>query len=196
MATPMSTRRRRPTPRSLPTPRSCSSTGSASKAGSSGWSRHPAPRRRSSSPTKGIKPRSGPATTTTMTMAGPTRMPGSPSPMPKSMSPTSATRLIAADPAGKAAYEANATAYIAKLDALEREVKDAIAKVPADRRRIITSHDAFGYFEARLRHRFHRAAGRLDRGRGVGQGRGDDHRADQEAEELRRCFWRTSPIPA
>ena len=56
--------------------------------------------------------------------------------------------LIAADPAGKAAYEANAAAYLAKLDALEREVRDVIAKIPADRRKLITSHDAFGYFEA------------------------------------------------
>ena len=56
--------------------------------------------------------------------------------------------LIAADPAGKSTYEANASAYLAKLDALEAEVKDAIGKIPADRRRIITSHDAFGYFGA------------------------------------------------
>jgi zinc/manganese transport system substrate-binding protein len=55
--------------------------------------------------------------------------------------------LIAADPAGKAAYDANAAAYLAKLDALEREVRDVVAKVPAERRRVITSHDSFGYFE-------------------------------------------------
>ena len=56
--------------------------------------------------------------------------------------------LIAADPAGKSAYEANATAYLARLDALDAEVKAAIAKIPADRRKIITTHDAFGYFAA------------------------------------------------
>ena len=55
--------------------------------------------------------------------------------------------LIAADPAGKAAYEANAAAYLAKLDALDKEVRDAVAAIPQDRRRIITSHDAFGYFQ-------------------------------------------------
>jgi zinc/manganese transport system substrate-binding protein len=55
--------------------------------------------------------------------------------------------LTAADPAGKASYDANAAAYLAKLDALEREVRDVIAKIPSERRRIITSHDAFGYFE-------------------------------------------------
>ncbi len=56
--------------------------------------------------------------------------------------------LIAADPAGKAAYEANAAAYLEKLDALDKEVREAVAAIPQDRRRIITSHDAFGYFQA------------------------------------------------
>ena len=55
--------------------------------------------------------------------------------------------LIAADPAGKDAYNANAAAYLAKLDALEREVRDVVAKIPADRRRVVTSHNAFGYFQ-------------------------------------------------
>ena len=54
--------------------------------------------------------------------------------------------LTAADPAGKATYEANATAYLAKLEALDAEVKAEVAKIPADRRKIITTHDAFGYF--------------------------------------------------
>ena len=56
--------------------------------------------------------------------------------------------LIAADPPGKSTYEANASAYLAKLDALEAEVKAVINQIPPDRRRIITSHDAFGYFGA------------------------------------------------
>ena len=55
--------------------------------------------------------------------------------------------LVKADPPGKAAYEANAAAYLGKLDALEQEVKDVIARIPSDRRRVITSHNAFGYFE-------------------------------------------------
>lgn len=55
--------------------------------------------------------------------------------------------LVAADPAGKATYEANATAYLGKLDALDQEVRDTVAKIPAERRRIITTHDAFGYFK-------------------------------------------------
>jgi len=56
--------------------------------------------------------------------------------------------LIAADAAGKSAYEANAASYLKQLDALEAEVKSLVAGIPADRRRIITSHDAFRYFEA------------------------------------------------
>lgn len=55
--------------------------------------------------------------------------------------------LIAADAEGKAAYEANAAEYLKKLDVLEAEVKSLVAAIPADRRRIITSHDAFRYFE-------------------------------------------------
>lgn len=54
--------------------------------------------------------------------------------------------LSAADPAGKPTYDANATAYLAQLDQVEGEVKAAVARIPADRRKAITSHDAFGYF--------------------------------------------------
>jgi zinc/manganese transport system substrate-binding protein len=56
--------------------------------------------------------------------------------------------LMAADPDGKEIYERNAADYLAKLAAVETEVKEGIAKIPAERRRIITSHDAFGYFGA------------------------------------------------
>jgi len=54
--------------------------------------------------------------------------------------------LAAVDPAGKSAYEANAAAYLAKLDALDADVRAEVAKIPADRRKIITTHDAFGHF--------------------------------------------------
>jgi zinc/manganese transport system substrate-binding protein len=56
--------------------------------------------------------------------------------------------LVKADPAAKSTYEANASAYLAKLDALDRDVKATIAAIPAARRKIITTHDAFGYFAA------------------------------------------------
>jgi zinc/manganese transport system substrate-binding protein len=52
-----------------------------------------------------------------------------------------------ADKAGCATYRANSEAYVAKLGELEAEVKAAIEAVPADKRTVITSHDAFGYFE-------------------------------------------------
>ncbi len=54
--------------------------------------------------------------------------------------------LIAADPAGKDVYSTNAAAYLAKLDELDREVRETIERIPTERRRVITSHDAFGYF--------------------------------------------------
>jgi zinc/manganese transport system substrate-binding protein len=54
--------------------------------------------------------------------------------------------LDAVDPAGKATYDANAAAYLAKLDDLDREVRAAIAQIPPARRKVITTHDAFGYF--------------------------------------------------
>lgn len=56
--------------------------------------------------------------------------------------------LIAADPAGTAEYEANARAYLAKLDELEKEIRAAIAAIPQGRRKVITSHDSFAYFKA------------------------------------------------
>ncbi|WP_026607474.1 metal ABC transporter substrate-binding protein [Methylocapsa acidiphila] len=62
--------------------------------------------------------------------------------------------LIAADPEGAEAYRANSAAYLAKLDGLETEVKQAIAKIPPAQRAIITTHDAFGYFGAAYGFRF------------------------------------------
>jgi len=54
--------------------------------------------------------------------------------------------LVAADPASAQAFRGNAEAYLAKLDALDREVREAIAGIPEGRRKLITNHDAFGYF--------------------------------------------------
>lgn len=56
--------------------------------------------------------------------------------------------LIAADPAGRATYEKNAASYLARLGRLESEVKEAMGRIPPARRRVITTHDAFGYFGA------------------------------------------------
>ncbi len=52
-----------------------------------------------------------------------------------------------ADAANCDAYKSNADAYTKKLDATEAEVKAAIASIPEAKRLIITSHDAFGYFQ-------------------------------------------------
>ena len=54
--------------------------------------------------------------------------------------------LIAADAAGAASYRANAEGYLAKLDVLDRDVREAVRKLPAERRNVISTHDAFGYF--------------------------------------------------
>jgi zinc/manganese transport system substrate-binding protein len=56
--------------------------------------------------------------------------------------------LISVDPEGKAAYEANAAKYLDEIVKEETVVKEALATLPKDRRKIITSHDAFGYFGA------------------------------------------------
>jgi zinc/manganese transport system substrate-binding protein len=56
--------------------------------------------------------------------------------------------LLAADPAGAGVYRDNAQAYLAKLDALERDVRAAVAQIPESRRKVISTHDAFGYFAA------------------------------------------------
>lgn len=62
--------------------------------------------------------------------------------------------LVAVDPAGADAYKANATAYLSKLDALDAEVRESIAKIPPERRSVISTHDAFGYFAAAYGIRF------------------------------------------
>lgn len=51
------------------------------------------------------------------------------------------------DPAGCGSYKANAAAYGEKLEALDAEIRAAVEGIPAAKRIIITSHDAFGYFE-------------------------------------------------
>ncbi|HEY0331785.1 MAG TPA: metal ABC transporter substrate-binding protein [Rhodopseudomonas sp.] len=54
--------------------------------------------------------------------------------------------LTAADPAGADAYRGNAAAYLAKLDALDGEIRAGVAQIPPERRKVISTHDAFGYF--------------------------------------------------
>lgn len=54
--------------------------------------------------------------------------------------------LSAADPADAASFKANAEAYTKKLDALDAYAREKFEKIPEDRRKVLTSHDAFGYF--------------------------------------------------
>jgi zinc/manganese transport system substrate-binding protein len=60
-----------------------------------------------------------------------------------------ATALGTADPAGKPLYADNATKYNAKLTKLDTWAKLEVAKIPVGNRKLVTNHDALGYFAAR-----------------------------------------------
>lgn len=60
-----------------------------------------------------------------------------------------ADALEAKDPADKADYERNATTYSAKLDALDTADQAKISSIPVAQRKLVTNHDAFGYYCAR-----------------------------------------------
>ncbi len=49
-------------------------------------------------------------------------------------------------PESKAAFAANCDRYVAKLDTLQRWVQAKVAELPRDQRKLVTNHDAFGYF--------------------------------------------------
>jgi zinc/manganese transport system substrate-binding protein len=59
-----------------------------------------------------------------------------------------AAALSKVDAAGAPRYQANAEAYVKELQALDSWAKAQMAAIPADKRKVITSHDAFGYFAA------------------------------------------------
>ena len=54
--------------------------------------------------------------------------------------------LVAADPARAADYREVAAAYIARLDALDLDIKAAYLPIPRAQRLIVTSHEAFNYY--------------------------------------------------
>ena len=56
--------------------------------------------------------------------------------------------LSAANPADAAYFKANADAYRSELKALHERALAEIAKLPADKRVVVTAHDAFGYLES------------------------------------------------
>lgn len=57
-----------------------------------------------------------------------------------------AKQLIAKDPKNKEAYEKNLAAYVEKLEALDKDAKARIAKIPEEKRLIVTSEGCFKYF--------------------------------------------------
>jgi zinc/manganese transport system substrate-binding protein/manganese/iron transport system substrate-binding protein len=57
--------------------------------------------------------------------------------------------LAKADPDGAATYDANATAYLGRLRALDTAIARCMDEIPADRRKLVTNHDALGYFAER-----------------------------------------------
>lgn len=59
-----------------------------------------------------------------------------------------AAGLSKVDPAGAMTYQANAARYAKALRDFDAQAKAQFAAIPASKRRVITSHDAFGYFAA------------------------------------------------
>ena len=56
--------------------------------------------------------------------------------------------MAQADPENAGTYYANRAVYVEKVNALQAEVTSLMADIPADKRIVITSHDAFEYFGA------------------------------------------------
>lgn len=65
-----------------------------------------------------------------------------------------ANALTAADPDNAEFFRDHAKAYLEQLEALDREVREAVGKIPPERRRVISTHNAFGYFAAEYRVQF------------------------------------------
>ena len=57
--------------------------------------------------------------------------------------------LAKADPEGASTYEANARRGVRRLRALDAAVRRCIAEIPEDRRVLVTTHDALGYYARR-----------------------------------------------
>jgi ABC-type Zn uptake system ZnuABC Zn-binding protein ZnuA len=57
--------------------------------------------------------------------------------------------LVDADPDGRAAYERNAATYTRELRRLDTDIERCIQRVPPDKRKLVTTHDALGYFAER-----------------------------------------------
>jgi zinc/manganese transport system substrate-binding protein len=65
-----------------------------------------------------------------------------------------AAGLAKVDPAGASSYQANAARYGALLKGFDAQARAQFAAVPKAKRKVITSHDAFGYFAAHYQIQF------------------------------------------
>jgi ABC-type Zn uptake system ZnuABC Zn-binding protein ZnuA len=54
--------------------------------------------------------------------------------------------LLSVDPEGASVYQANAEAYLQQLADLDAWIKDEVAKIPAEQRKLVTDHQSLGYF--------------------------------------------------
>lgn len=57
-----------------------------------------------------------------------------------------AAGLIEADPGGRETYRRNARAYKARIERMAAAIRERFSSVAPERRDLVTSHDAFGYF--------------------------------------------------
>ena len=53
--------------------------------------------------------------------------------------------LISVDPDGESTYRANAAAYLTRLDELDDTMASTIATIPSERRKLVTTNDAYAY---------------------------------------------------
>ena len=71
--------------------------------------------------------------------------------------PTNAQRMVVGirdtlkrvDPAGQSTYDENTANYASQLDQLDRDIMAQWAAVPVDQRKLVTNHEAFGYYVSR-----------------------------------------------
>src|SRR5690606_9441420 len=57
-----------------------------------------------------------------------------------------ANGLSRVDPANRAGYQARADIYVTEMEKLHVEIRQSLAAIPEARRKVVTPHDAFGYF--------------------------------------------------
>ncbi len=75
-------------------------------------------------------------------------------------------------------------------------MREAVAKIPEGRRKVISTHNAFGYFAAAYGVEFIAPLGVSDRIRGQRPRYRGDHHPDQGRRKFRRFFWKISAIRA